>query len=258
MTVPDIDRERLVALSTQSVEQRLAILSEQQSCITRALQCMDEGRWAAAQSGADSVEGWLLALNPTWTDMLDPWTPLYTKPEPPPPVANVEWIGSPNHYNGRAGWPVCAIVIHTMAGTLESCDSWFLNPASQVSSHYGIGLAGEQHQYVSLSNGSWANGILESGNQWQHIVGNTGNPNYQTVTVETEDNGSGATPVTDEQYAGTLAVCRLALEAYPQITYLFGHNIISPNSRPSCCGDRWWDSGRFQVLADELGLEAFY
>jgi N-acetyl-anhydromuramyl-L-alanine amidase AmpD len=242
-----------------TIEQRISQLSEQQGCLTRALAAMGDGRWTCAQSGADSVEGWLLALNPTWDGDLEPWTPQYTIPEPPLELpADVQWIGSPNHYLGRAGWEVCAIIVHTMAGTLESCDSWFNNPSSQVSSHYGIGLGGEMHQYVALENGSWANGVLEPGNDWRPIVGNSGNPNYQTVTIETEDNGSGATAVTEEQYQGTLAVCRLAIQAYPRIVYLFGHRIVSPQSRPNCCGNRWWNSGQFQRLADELSLEAHF
>jgi N-acetyl-anhydromuramyl-L-alanine amidase AmpD len=246
-------------MADATVQQRLDQLSTQQGCLTRALAAMGDGRWTCAESGADSVEGHLLALNPTWTGQLEPWAPLYTLPDPPIDLPDdVEWIGSPNHYNGRGGWGVCAIVIHTMAGTLESCDSWFKNPASQVSSHYGVGLAGEMHQYVNLWDGSWANGVLEHGNDWSTIVGNSSNPNYQTVTIETEDNGSGNTAVTEEQYQGTLAVCRLAMQAYPQVTYLFGHRIISPNSRPSCCGNRWWNSGQFQRLADELGLQAHF
>lgn len=32
------------------------------------------------------------------------------------------------------------------------------------------------------------------------------------------------------------------------------HTDISPRSRPSCCGDRWVASGRFSMLADDLGL----
>jgi hypothetical protein len=248
-------------MADATVAQRLNQLSEQQGALTRALAAMNDGRWSAADNGADSVEGHLLALNPTWTGQLEPWAPLYTVPDDQPDPeapADVKWIGSPNHYNGRAGMEVCAIVIHTMAGSLSSCDAWFNNPASQVSSHYGIGLGGEQHQYVALANGSWANGVLEPGNKWRHIVGNSINPNYQTVTIETEDRGLGSTAVTDEQYASTLTVCRLALEKYPKIVYLMGHNIVSPNSRPNCCGDRWWESGRFQMLADDLSLEACY
>jgi hypothetical protein len=237
--------------------QQLTQLQAQQAAITAGLQALDEARWLAADFGANSLEAILYGLNPTWQGQISAREPLYNWPEPPPvPEPNVVWIGSPNHYSGRNGWPVVAIVIHTMAGTLESCDSWFNNPSSQVSSHYGIGLAGEQHQYVALANGSWANGIIEPGSEWPAIVGNSTNPNYQTVTVETEDNGSGNTPVTDEQYASTLAVCRLARQTYPSITYLMGHNVISPSSRSQCCGDRWWDSGRFAQLAADLGLEA--
>jgi len=240
------------------LEWRMATLSQQQSAITRALAAMEDGRWLASESGADSVEGWLLALNPTWTGHLTSRSPLYTRDKPPPipPEANIQYINSPNHYNGRAGMRVVAIVIHTMAGTLSSCDNWFQNSASQVSSHFGIGLGGQKHQYVNLRDGSWANGILESGNEWTGIVGNSQNPNYQTVTVETEDNGSGSTPVSDAQYQGTLEVCQVALKLFPDIRYLMGHRIISPHSRTQCCGNRWWSSGRFGALANDLGLEA--
>jgi hypothetical protein len=236
--------------------QQLTQLQAQQSAITAGLNAMNEARWLASDFGANSLEAILLGLNPSWQGQISPREPLYVAP-PPPVEDDVEWIGSPNHYNGRNGWPVVAIVVHTMAGTLASCDSWFNNPASQVSSHYGIGLKGEQHQYVKLADGSWANGILEPGNEWVGIVGNSANPNYQTVTIETEDNGSGATPVSDQQYAGTLAVAQLAMQTYPSIKYLMGHNIISPSSRSQCCGNRWWGSGRFDQLAADLGLEAY-
>lgn len=144
-----------------------------------------------------------------------------------------------------------------MAGSLQSCDAWFKNPASQVSSHYGVGLDGALHQYVDLGDGSWANGVLEPGNDWQSIVGNSSNPNYQTVTIETEDMGSGSTIVSEAQYQSTLEACRLAMQIYPNIRYLMGHRVISPQSRPQCCGNRWWES-QFQRLADALDLEAHF
>jgi hypothetical protein len=239
---------------------RINQLAEQQGCITRALAAMGDGRWLSSESGPDSVEGWLVALNPTWAGKLHGKVPLYTLPDEPEdmPAADVVWRGSPNYTSGHRGMAVQALVIHTMAGTLDGCTSWFSQERSGVSSHYGIGLDGRQHQYVKLGDSSWANGRLESGNQWQYVIGNSINPNYQTITVETEDRGLGHTKVTDAMYDATLAVCRLAIDRYPGITYLFGHNIVSPNTRPQCCGDRWWESGRFQALADELGLEARY
>ena len=240
---------------------RIAQLSEQQSAITRALAAMNDGRWLASTSGPDSVEGWLCALNPNWVGQLQGRSPLYTLPDVPDdpnPHVDIEWKGTPHYTNGRYGMEVCAIVIHTMAGSLDGCTSWFQNPASKVSSHYGVGLDGRVHQYVKLTDSSWANGVLQAGNQWQYLVGNAINPNYQTITVETEDRGLGSTAVTDEMYDATLAVCRQVVAKFPRITYLMGHNIISPRSRPQCCGDRWWESGRFQQLADDLALEAAY
>jgi hypothetical protein len=232
-----------------SVQRQLEQLSEQQAAITRALAAMGEGRW----TGEDSVEAWLLALDPTWLGRLSPRRPLY---EPPPhddiPVPNLVWIGSPNFWPGHGGHEVCALVLHTMSGTLNGCDSWFRNPDAGVSAHFGIGLRGEQHQYVSLSDSAWGNGILESGNKWP---GPPGNPNFQTISIETEDNGSGATPVTDAQYQATLEVAAAAIKAHPSIRWLLRHTDISPKSRPGCCGGRWVDSGRFRALAERLNLQ---
>ncbi len=176
-------------------------------------------------------------------------------PQPHPPPQQVHWVGSPNYSPGRSGMGVIAIVVHTMAGTLESCDAWFNNLASQVSAQYGIGLAGEAHQYVALQNTAWANGILEPGTTWPGLPYSV---NAQTVSIETEDNGSARTPVTEEQYQSTLGVARLALNVYPSVVWLLGHHCISPQSRPSCPGDRWRMSGQFDRLAGELGLQARY
>ena len=53
---------------------------------------------------------------------------------------------------------------------------------------------------------------------------------------------------------------RLAIEPsfaqapVPTLRYLVRHADISPQSRGSCPGDRWVASGRFQALAEALGL----
>jgi N-acetyl-anhydromuramyl-L-alanine amidase AmpD len=199
------------------------------------------------------------ALATLWTPGLTTWEP----PKPPPlepdgVVYDPQWVGADgNHYNGRAGQPVIALVIHTMAGSLASCDAWFSNPVAQVSSHYGIGLGGEQHQYVELADGSWANGVLEHPCNWDRIGAPRGNPNMMTITVETEDLRNAAQEVTEAQYQATLAVCRYARIMYPSIDWLLSHRDISPSSRPSCCGNRWWASGQFARLARELRLRSF-
>ncbi len=141
-----------------------------------------------------------------------------------------------------------------MGGSLAGTDSWFANPLSQVSAHYGVGLNGEIHQYVALSDGAWANGILEFGNTWPGPAGV--NPNYLTVSIETEDKGSAGTSVSDDEYNSVLQVCRTTMREFPMFKYLMGHNVISPRSRANSPGGRWTASGRFDDLASELGLES--
>jgi N-acetylmuramoyl-L-alanine amidase len=130
---------------------------------------------------------------------------------------------------------------------------WCTNPAAQVSAHYGVSLTGEVHQYVRLQDGAWANGILEPGNTWPGPAGV--NPNFVTCSIEKEDLGSGAQPVTDAQYAAVLGTCRLILARYPGITLLARHTTISPSSRAGCPGNRWMESGRMAALAAALGLQ---
>lgn len=238
-------------MSTEEQRWRLDQLTEQQGAITRAINAVTEGRW----TGSDSLEAWLVALSPPLAGQLSPRPPLYERP--PPPLEeigqpHIRWIGSPNHWPGRAAETVCAIVIHTMAGSLAGSDSWLQNPAAQVSYHFGIGLRGQQHQYVHLSDSSWANGILETGHTWPC---GPASPNRQTVSIGTEDLGSAAQPVTDEQFRATLEVANLALRTFPSICWLLGHHDISPRTRPSCPGNRWRQSGRFAELAARLNLQ---
>jgi N-acetyl-anhydromuramyl-L-alanine amidase AmpD len=234
-----------------SPEAQLNQLSEQQAAITRAVAAMTEGRW----TGEDSVEAWLLALDPTFVGTLHPRQPRYPSPQSEIGPPDIRWIGSPNYWPGHGGFAVRAIVLHTMAGTQASCDAWFQNENAQVSAHFGIGLDGEIHQYVRLSDSAWANGILEPGNTWPLA---SGSPNYQTISIETEDNGVGTTLVSDAQFESTLKVANLALQTYPTIQWLLRHTDISPRSRPACCGPRWTDSGRFKAIAERLGLRTTF
>lgn len=255
----------LEAVTDEQVNARLDALEVQVATQTDALRYLIEGRWTGEMPHAAALISSLYGPD----GAPEPYTPQpFPKvPESPPapeeeegetpgPAAEIQpvWFGSPNHYDGRKGYSVVAIVVHTMAGSLVGCDSWFANPQSQVSSHYGVGLGGELHQYVELQDGAWANGVLEPGATWTEIV-NSANPNYQTVSIETEDLGNPKQEVTEEQFEATAAACRLALEMYPGIKYLMTHTVISPQSRPNCCGARWVDSGRFDELADLFDLE---
>lgn len=148
-----------------------------------------------------------------------------------------------------------AIVIHTMGGSLRSTDEWFKSNPVQVSAHYGIGLDGRAHQYVSLDHSAHANGIQEPGAKWPLRFGADW-ANDETISVETEDLNDPNQPVTDSQYASVLSVCRRAVALNPGMV-VTSHHIISPQSRANCCGKRWIASGRLAKLASDLGLELF-
>src|SRR2546423_1335113 len=105
----------------------------------------------------------------------------------------ITWIGSPNKTTGRKGYTPIGVVIHIMDGTLLGTDSWFGNPRSQVSAHYGIGQNGEIHQYVQEQDCAWHAGrvdhptcsFLKSAGAGIYI-----NPNYYTIGIEHEGNNT--------------------------------------------------------------------
>jgi N-acetyl-anhydromuramyl-L-alanine amidase AmpD len=139
-----------------------------------------------------------------------------------------------------------------MAGTLEATDAWFRTPSSQVSAHYGVGLDGAIHAYVRTWDRAWANGILEPGNCWGD--GWPANPNDWTVSVETEDLGHSDQVVTPEQYDSVRTLCRTVIARHG-CTWLAGHSMITPRSRPNCPGSRWVESGELSQLASDCGLD---
>ena len=91
---------------------------------------------------------------------------------------------SPNFWAGRKGYRPEGVVIHIMDGTLVGTDSWFANPASQVSAHYGVGRTGEVHQYVKEEDTAWHAGRVDVP-VWKLIKPNI-NPNLYTVGIEHE------------------------------------------------------------------------
>jgi Negative regulator of beta-lactamase expression len=157
----------------------------------------------------------------------------------------VKWVGAhSNNYGGTIDPRV--ICLHTMAGTLGSCDSWFNNPAAVVSAHYGVGFDGSIHQYVKLNQRAYANGILEANNRWpypQNI-----NPNYLTVSIETEGTSE---PVTVEMFNSVQWIVNFVKRQY-NIELITSHHVISPSTRPNCCGVRW------RSLINQLGVPSLW
>jgi N-acetyl-anhydromuramyl-L-alanine amidase AmpD len=151
--------------------------------------------------------------------------------------------------------------MHTAAGGESGTIAEFLNSSARLSSHYAVGLDGAIDCYIDAADRAWSNGIIEPGNNWSIIADECGvdprlNPNNVTISCETEDRGDSDDEVTDSQYSAVLYAAREAKLRYPtSMRYLARHADISPQSRSDCPGDRWVASGRFQQLADELGLK---
>lgn len=172
-----------------------------------------------------------------------------------PKPGNIEWIGSPNHWTGRDGKSVVAIVDHIMVGTMESTRGWFNNPASQVSSTFGVAKDGRIHQYVKLEDASWANGIPQSVDTactWLvEAVVNRVNPNNLTVSIEHEGNSGDVMP--EAQYQATLALHRWLIDLYHipvDRQHILGHYQIMRFDKANCPGPGFPWSRLMADLAD--------
>jgi hypothetical protein len=176
------------------------------------------------------------------------------------PAPIIETWKSPNCWSGRPFGPPLAIVIHTTAGEEEAVESWFTNPRAYVSAHACINLDSDVDFYVDVEDRAWANGVIESGSGWWKIYkgqwdGFRENPNNWTLSIETEDGGDPKTPVDRKMFDNTLWLCRDWMKRYPSVKYLTSHHVISPRSRPNCCGGRWIASGKLSQMAEKTGLE---
>lgn len=143
--------------------------------------------------------------------------------------------GLPRGTSGRNGRKVIAIVDHIMSGTLAGTDSWFQNPASQASAHFGVGKNGDIRQYVDINNVAWANGGVNKPS-WPLLI--TGvNPNYYTVSIEHEGQSGDVMP--EAQYQATLALHRWLCDVFgiaPGPDTVIGHYRIDSVSRAGCPG----------------------
>lgn len=153
----------------------------------------------------------------------------------------IEWISSPNHYNGRKGYKPEAIVNHITAGYMNGCLSWMTSVASQASSNYLVTRDGRIIQMVKDEDGAWANGGINKPN-WSLLKSGT-NPNYYTISIEHEgfpDDG-----LTEIQYQATLWLHKYLIGKWDipaDKEHIIGHYKIDSVSRSRCPGKLFpWD-----------------
>ena len=88
------------------------------------------------------------------------------------------------------------IVLHIMQGTLAGTDSWFRNPAAQVSAHFGVGKSGTVYQWVDTNDTAW------------HAAA----ANDRAIGIEHE--GQPGDSLTPEQIAADAKLCAWAHKAH--------------------------------------------
>lgn len=171
---------------------------------------------------------------------------------------NIQSVLSPNHFDGRAGYDPSWIILHGTAGGSSALNiaNFFADPASQVSSNYVVGLAGEIICCVDESNASWANGPISG----PPGVGGDGihhdswwdtaapNPNYVTISIEHvklhDDNSDTLTPAQQaSSFALVLDICKrngIPMRAANASGGITGHFSMDPVNRSRCPGTYPW------------------
>ncbi len=164
--------------------------------------------------------------------------------QPPQPPAGIDprivWKPSPNFgyprgTKGRNSQAIVTFVEHIMDGSLAAGDSWILNPASQVSYHFGVGKAGQIHQYVREEDAAWHAGKV-AGCTWPLYKAGV-NPNLMTIGIALE--GKSGEPLTAAQYDALLWLHGYLLDRHPIAVTpdtIIGHYRIDSINRAYCPG----------------------
>lgn len=159
---------------------------------------------------------------------------------------NIKWVPSPN-YGSRGGIKPVAIVMHIMAGSLSGTDSWFSNPKSQVSAHFGIGKNGEVHQYVKLQDAAWANGVVDQPDLSVPWIADAVRNNIwmNALTVSIEHEGYPGDPWTEAMFQRDVELClwlNRVLGIPLDRQHIVGHYQIDSVNRKDCPGPSFpWD-----------------
>lgn len=161
-------------------------------------------------------------------------------------ISGYQFHASPN-FSGRGTCGLEAIVLHvTGPGSLAGMRSWFKNPASQVSAHFGIGKNGELEQYVPLEAAAWHAGILNLPDTSNPLIARWKeqgiNPNRCHIGIELLLGGPAEPLVNYPAMEQTLETLLLWLRDVTGIpldrTHVIGHyqlDAINRSTDPRCC-----------------------
>lgn len=183
-------------------------------------------------------------------------------------MPEIIWKGN-EHTNRESRYgviPIC-IVNHISTSTMYSMDQWFTNPNNnQSSATFGIAKTGEIHQYVSIDDMAWAQGLPAAKIPLSPapIVRDMNcNPNLYSVSIEYEGTDG---ELTEEQFKAGVWLhlyimqhindkwdAGMGLGSYN----VLGHFQIDPWRRPNCPGPKFpWDRLRAELaVAETLTLE---
>lgn len=162
-------------------------------------------------------------------------------------VPSIRWVGChlQNFGKLRGGVRPEAVVLHIAEGTIAGMDAWFNNAAAGVSAHFGVGKDGRVHQYVSVDDTAFANGIIEEGHTARLIDENPGlNPNAWSCSIEHE--GFTGETLTPEQWEASTRLTAWLFAAHllaggatgVQVDrdHILRHADITPRTRARCPG----------------------
>lgn len=141
-----------------------------------------------------------------------------------------------NFSRGRAGHRPEAIVIHIMDGSLTGTDAWFNDPRSHVSAHYGVGKAGQVHQYVKETDSAHHAGTIVRPT-WPLLKQRT-NPNFYTLGIEHEGFGGRGQSWPVQMMQASLTLVRDLAERWAiplDDRHIIPHRAIRA-SKPHCPG----------------------
>lgn len=152
----------------------------------------------------------------------------------------IEWQGSPNFgyprgTKGRNGYQPIAVVLHIMEGTMEAALSWFNDPQSEASSHYGLGKDGRIWQFVNEADAAWCNGDVQEPD-WPLLIPEV-NPNLYTISIEHE--GKTGEPWTEAMFLADVWLIRQIVQRWNipvDRDHVIGHYRLNAVDRVNCPG----------------------